>query len=107
MIFHRVCVEPTHIQARTKVDKLSWLGTQVTLVFDETPKPEPKPRNWFYGVSRKFGFICYEKLQSEGVSCPDFEVRFCCDDSYSERNDSVDSLSYSENDLGEEKISLV
>ena len=103
MFLPRVCVEPTHIQARTKVDKLSWLGTQVALVFDETPKPEPK-RSWFYGVSRKFGFICYEKLQS-GVSCPDFEVRFCCDDSYSERNDSVDSLSYSENDLGEVKIS--
>ena len=90
-IIYSVCSQPTHIEARSKVDRFSWLGTQTTLLFDDTPKPEPN-RNWSYGISRNFGLICYQKLQPEGIDCPDFEVRFCCDESYKQQNSSISSL---------------
>ena len=89
--YYSVCSQPTHIEARSKTDKSSWLGTQTTLIFDNTPKPEPN-RNWSYGISRNFGLICYQKLQPEGIHCPDFEIRFCCDESYKQQNSSMDLL---------------
>ena len=50
----RVCPSPSHIEARTVNDKISWLGTDAVLIYDTTPKPAAE-RNWAYGISREFG----------------------------------------------------
>ena len=49
-----MCSRPTHIDARTVDEKLSWLGTDAVLIYDTTPKPAAE-RNWAYGISRNFG----------------------------------------------------
>ena len=49
-----VCSNPTHIDARTVREKISWFGSQSTLIYDDTPKPATN-RNWNYGISRKNG----------------------------------------------------
>ena len=51
---YRVCSSPSHIEARTVNEKLSWLGTDAVLIYDTTPKPAVE-RNWAYGISRDFG----------------------------------------------------
>ena len=51
---YRVCSSPSHIEARTVIEKLSWLGTDAALIYDTTPKPAAE-RNWAYGISRDFG----------------------------------------------------
>ena len=53
-IIQSVCTNPTHVDARGVKDKISWLGTQTTLIYDDTPKPAIQ-RNWNYGISSKNG----------------------------------------------------
>ena len=52
--------------------------------------------NFFY--SR---LICYKNLQLENQTCPDFEIRFCCDfdSTFQQFNNVNESLSYSDADL--------
>ena len=54
----RVCSNPTHVDAREKGTKSSWLGSKAKLIFDFTPKPEIQ-RDWSWGISRKFGYFYF------------------------------------------------
>ena len=75
-----VCFNPSHVDAREKKSNYTWVGLQASLIFDNTPKfgyPPSETRNWSWGISRKFGLVCYDKLQNN-QECPDFELRWCC-----------------------------
>ena len=55
-----------------------------------------------------FRLICYQNMQEEKKKCPNFELRFCCDENTNQFSTESDLLnvSYSEIDFGVEAFQI-
>ena len=43
--------------------------------------------------------ICNRNIENDGISCPDYEIRFCCPKHMNQNTSAIKSLSYSESDF--------
>ena len=43
--------------------------------------------------------ICNRNIENDGISCPDYEIRFCCPRNMKQNTSAIKSLSYSESDF--------
>ena len=50
--------------------------------------------------------ICNKNIENDGISCPDYEIRFCCPQNLEQNTSTIKSLSYSESDFDEGKLTI-
>ena len=50
--------------------------------------------------------ICQKNLQYNNENCIDFEIRFCCNTNLKQTISVIDSLSYSEKDIGASNLTI-